>query len=203
MKTSGSTKNLMAALVKFMEKVDPILKGADNTFHKSKYANLETVLSSVVPALQHAGLVILQPTSFVDGIAILVTRLCHVASDEWIEGEWPLLPVKSGPQELKGALTYGRRGAVMAILNLAEEDDDGAVASGTVKHPPQQKQPIVVLDNPGEYVLTFGFHKGKRLKDIDAYSLEKSVNYVKGLTDPYPAALEFLTNAKAYMGEKK
>jgi len=80
-----------------------------------------------------------------DGFPVLTTRLMH-SSGEWLEGEWPLNPVKNDPQALGAASTYARRYSLMAALGIATEDDDGETASGRGNPPSQpngsqQRQP--------------------------------------------------------------
>lgn len=201
MQKSDSIANLIKALCKFHSEVDPIKKDADNPYFKSKYADLAGCIETTKIPLASNGLAVSQVTRVrEDGQILLVTLLMHI-SGEYLYGEYLLTPIKTDPQSMGGAMTYARRYNYLAILGLAPEDDDGAVASGTVKRE-AHKEPVVVLTNPGEYVITFGqFYKGKKIKDLPAFTLKKQIDYVLGLSDPYPAALEFLKNAQAFVGE--
>lgn len=126
MQTSPTIKELAAALLGFHKEVGTIAKTATNPFFKSKYADLPTILSAINEPLVNNGLVLSQ---FPDGEYGLTTRLMHV-SGEWMESTYVLKPVKTTPQDAGSAMTYQRRYAIGAILNLnIDEDDDGNKAS--------------------------------------------------------------------------
>lgn len=116
--------NLTQALIKFQQSVAPIHKDAKGAH--ARYATIQAVLAAVQPALIDAGLVVTQ--TFDDNR--LVTTLRHEGSDETITSSVPLV-IGNGRNPLHdwgGAVTYQRRYALLAILNLAAglEDDDGA-----------------------------------------------------------------------------
>jgi uncharacterized protein (DUF2384 family) len=115
------------------------------TFHKSKtakvqtrtggeysyrYADLSDILPVVGPLLAKHGLSwSSKPGRADDGVLVLQYRLLH-SSGEVDAGEMPL-GVAAGckPQELGSAITYARRYALTAQLNVAtDEDDDGRAA---------------------------------------------------------------------------
>lgn len=194
MRYSDSTKALFTALLKFHDEVESIKKDATNPHFRSKYAKLEDCLSVTRPALKANNLVVVQPTSFVDGVVVLHTRVTHVSSGEWMESDWPLIPSKNDPQGMGSANTYGRRYNYMGTLGLDAEDDDGNDASrrpepkpapppppqirAASKGPPKEDVPHPADEyapsysgegdnSAGEYVITIGAtHKGKRVKDI-------------------------------------
>jgi hypothetical protein len=62
--------------------------------------------------------------------------------------------VKADPQSLGSALTYGRRYALMGIVGVAPEDDDGAAASGaqdnTAAKPKPRPKKKVASSEPTE-----------------------------------------------------
>jgi len=112
------------------------------TFTKSKtaragsytysYADLGDILPTVGPILSKHGLSWSSKPGCNDaGELVLAYRLLH-ASGEADCGEMPLgVPRGCKPQELGSAITYARRYAITAQLNLAtEDDDDGQVAQG-------------------------------------------------------------------------
>ena len=128
-------KELTKALVKFHMEVGKIKKDADNPFFKSKYASLSNILDIVTPVLVQCDLNIMQmPVD--DGN--LRTVLSHV-SGEMVESTFNMKITKNDPQSMGSAITYARRYAIGAILNLnIDEDDDGNVASTPA--PVQQRQ---------------------------------------------------------------
>lgn len=191
MRKSDSTKNLDAALLKFQDEVDPILKDAANPHFKSKYAKLESCIAIARPALAKHNLVVTQPTSFVDGIVILHTRIVHTSSGEWLETDWPLIPAKSDPQGMGSANTYGRRYNYLSALGLSAEDDDGNGASAREEKPAQRLRAapptpreetierMGVDESAGDYVIPFGKHKGKSIAEIGLPVATKYADWIK------------------------
>jgi hypothetical protein len=106
---------------------------------KSKYASLEAVIDAVRQPLLDAGLLLLQPT-FDNGdrpekgaprCACIKTVIIHAESGESMEVITTIPVSKSDAQGYGSALTYARRYALMGILGLAPEDDDGNTAVKT------------------------------------------------------------------------
>lgn len=93
-----------------------------------KYADLATVTETVRPILAANGLAYLQGVSDGDKVVTVTTRLVH-KSGEWIEDSMSMPTGKGDAQAVGSAVTYGRRYALMALLGLAPDDDDGAAAS--------------------------------------------------------------------------
>lgn len=128
------TAELTKALCAFHRDVSTIHKEANAQY--GRYADLATVLSTVLPALSKNGLAVVQ--SFQPGAdpgeQFLVTSLLH-SSGERIDSHLPLtVPKGRNPlHDWGGATTYSRRYALLAILSLAAgiEDDDGAHADAS------------------------------------------------------------------------
>lgn len=130
MKTSETITELAKSLVEFHKEVGKIIKTDNNPFFKSKYASLATILDVILEPLTKQGLVIIQfPTEQYK----LTTRLQHV-SGEFMEDTYEMQPTKHSPQDAGSVITYQRRYAIGAILNLnIDEDDDGNKGSEPVK----------------------------------------------------------------------
>ena len=130
MKTSESITELAKSLVEFQKEVGKIIKTDNNPFFKSKYASLATILDVILEPLTKQGLVIIQfPTEQYK----LTTRLQHV-SGEYMQDTYEMQPTKHSPQDAGSVITYQRRYAIGAILNLnIDEDDDGNKGSEPVK----------------------------------------------------------------------
>lgn len=128
MQTSENIDQLAMALAKAQTEIEGAAKDAKNDHFRSKYATL----SSVWEAWQKVGpkndLAMFQVTDIGDKGPVLVTRIAH-KSGQWVEGRYPLRPVKDDPQGFMSALTYARRGALSAMVGIAPEDDDGNAAS--------------------------------------------------------------------------
>lgn len=109
---------------------------------KRKYADLQSVIDAVKPALVKNELAYAQQVMPAqEGIA-LRTTLMH-SSGEWIAGEIHLpIDRMGGVQGMGSALTYARRYALSAIVGVApDEDDDGQAAQDAWQNQKQQKVP--------------------------------------------------------------
>lgn len=129
------SEKLVSALAAFHTDVGKIVKASKNQY--GLYADLATVLSTVTGPLAANGLVISQTfTPWDGGYTILRTTLSHV-SGESITSD-VLMPREENPRNqlhsFGAACTYLRRYALLAILNLAAEDDDGeSFGAGSTK----------------------------------------------------------------------
>jgi len=106
-----------------------IKKGEKNPHFKNTYANLNEVLGKVTKPLNDLGVVIIQaPTK--DGLlTTLVDTETEDAELSQIQGFLPFVDM-ANPQKIGSNLTYYRRYALVTMLGLEDEDDDGNVASG-------------------------------------------------------------------------
>jgi len=142
MNSSEKIEILSAALVQFQSHVESVSKTqeAQAGTRVYRYADLAAVMETIRPALAQAGLAVTQTfvpckTQHTDGriqhLSYLRTTVLH-QSGQWIASEIPVVAAWSDPQRLGSAITYIRRYALLAILSLACEDDDGAAARGAV-----------------------------------------------------------------------
>ena len=121
-------QNLATALAGFHADVGPIHKQSAAQY--GKYADLATVLSAIGPALSKHGLSVVQtfsPLEIGSSTVLLRTTLLH-SSGESVSSDLPM-PSTDGQRNalhaFGAATTYLRRYALLAMLNLAAEDDDG------------------------------------------------------------------------------
>ena len=121
--TQEIKSELKSALARFKQRNIAILKGKDNPFFKSKYADLAIILEAVESELAGEGLIITSTMSYVEGNLILETLLEHTNSDEVKKTIFPVFGNK--PQELGSSITYARRYNIQSLINLAADDDDG------------------------------------------------------------------------------
>lgn len=137
MKHSDTLAAIAPALVKALGKIEGAAKTKANPgFKGTKYADLETVINSSRDTLTEHGLTIIQlPGACAAGVMNLETIIMH-ESGEWISGEMGIALGKTDPQGVGSALTYARRYAQMAALNMAAVDDDGEAAMGRGGHHP-------------------------------------------------------------------
>jgi hypothetical protein len=122
-------KNIDEALLAFQADRPTLVK--DKKAHNSTYADLAQVYDAALPKLNALGVLWKAKATVPDGGEFgLDYALTHVASSTSETGFWPLKRVDN-PQQMGSLVTYARRYALCAALNLvAEEDDDGAAASG-------------------------------------------------------------------------
>ncbi len=100
------------------------------------YADIAGVIEAIREPLAAHGLCHLQLVTNIDGQPALTTILGH-ESGASVEATVPLRGDNlNDPQKFGGIVTYYRRYALLGILGLATEDDDGQLAS----QPRQQQQ---------------------------------------------------------------
>lgn len=125
MKTSESIKQIIPALVKAQSEMGVAVKGEENPFYKSRYADLPEVIQVCKEPLNTNKIVVLQPV-LDDKV---VTVLLH-ESGEWVsdEGTKILSAKPNDPQAQGSAITYARRYGLMSMLSIPSDDDDGEKA---------------------------------------------------------------------------
>jgi hypothetical protein len=141
----------------------------------------------------------------------------YIMTYRFINGEWEekpkrgcqvteatLMGVNNPAQQQGSAITYARRYSLLMAFGLATEDDDAQSLS-------ELKEPT--KDDAEEYTISFGKHKGKKLKEVPEDYLEwlrdndKTEPYLKKccilLTEPLPNENEQLKilNLMARMNE--
>jgi hypothetical protein len=139
---------LAGALLKLQDAAPTLTKDASGQVGSRhyKYTPLDTIVEKIGPLLVDNGLVWTTRPSGSAEAPTLVYELIHAESGEAIAGEMPLM-IGDNPtsQALGSAITYARRYALTAVLNLvADEDDDGAASQSygrTAQKPAQGSGP--------------------------------------------------------------
>lgn len=136
METSTETAHIFSALHKVQEQITGVERNATNPFHKSRYATLDTVITTARGPLHEAGIVFTQaPGRWLANTLEVTTRLTHAASGQWISAT-VMMPLKEQtPQAAGSAITYGCRYTLMALLGMPPLDDDGEGAMARESHP--------------------------------------------------------------------
>lgn len=165
---------------------------------KYRYSDLATVIDHTRAAMAEFGLSVSQLTVYGESRNTLVTRLLH-SSGQYLEATYPL-PVGAAAQEMGSAITYARRYSLCAILGIAaDEDDDGAKASGTeaghekaVRDELVERMGMASLGNHAilTYTRTNNLGDGSTVEDL-------SLETVKKLLDTWDAVVEAIRKAKA------
>lgn len=122
---------LLSALFAVQAELPTLPKDKVNPHFGSRFTGLETMVETVGPILnRHDLLWTTLPGYDTEGRSVLHYQLSHVATGEALTGTMRLLLGKEEMQGLGSAITYGRRYALSAVLNLvADEDDDGNASS--------------------------------------------------------------------------
>lgn len=203
MQNEGGAK-IFAALVKAHGDIRAIGKDSTNPHFKNKYASLDAIVENVRPILAAHGLAVTQSSEAVgEGKALNVyTTLIH-ESGEFLTSCAYVPIAKQDAQGAGGALTYGRRYSIAALLALAtEEDDDGNAASRAPARAQQARAPRAepvaaqpVPDEATKYpvpkfiglaenrVMEFGKSKGKQLATMLTDDLKELEGWLKKRTD--------------------
>ena len=133
-------KNLIKALIEAQSEMGNAVKDSKNPFFKSTYADLNSIREACIPILNKHKIVVLQPTTHIEGKNFIRTILMH-ESGETIEGLTEIVYSKQNDAQAQGSgITYARRYGLQSLVNIGAEDDDGNKASVQPKTP-------VVLDN--------------------------------------------------------
>lgn len=120
---SQTIGKLAEALSKAQAEMGSAKKDSVNPFFNRKYADLASVIEAIKEPLSKNGLSYTQPLIEENEKIYVVTKLLHI-SGEWIESRLRLFMSKTDMQALGGAITYGRRYALSAIVGLTQDDDD-------------------------------------------------------------------------------
>jgi hypothetical protein len=204
MKHSDTLAAIAPALVKALSKIEGAAKTATNGGFKTKYATLETVIDASRDVLAENGLTLIQlPGACVSGVLNLETIIMH-ESGEWISGEMGIALGKTDPQGVGSALTYARRYAQMAALNMPAVDDDGETAMGRGGH----RSEAIPVRERGLYVAckaAIEICDGKAALEAWAKSNEVSMERIKA-DDPevYHAVRQlYAERLRSFSGESR
>jgi len=127
MRQSASIEHLAPALVAAQAEIGGAVKGADNPFFKSKFADLNTVILALKPIFVKHGFAVIQlPHSDEHGVGV-TTRIQHT-SGEFLQHQFTLPLAKKDPQAAGSAITYAKRYALKALGLMPDLGDDGEAA---------------------------------------------------------------------------
>lgn len=126
---SSELNELFSALSTAQGEFQAIGCNRENPYFKARFADLDSILSSVRPALMKNKLTFLQQIRINDeGMTILHSVLGH-SSGQWIESRNRIIPSKNDPQTFGSTLSYLRRYAAVSLLGVTisqDKDDDDA-----------------------------------------------------------------------------
>lgn len=134
-------KNIALALLKAQSEMSNPVKGSNNPYFKSKYADLNSVREATIPILNTHGIVVLQPMVNIDGKNFVNTILLH-ESGETIESFTEIIYTKTNDAQAQGSgITYARRYGLQSLVCVGADDDDGNAASNQQKKPDKKPEP--------------------------------------------------------------
>lgn len=129
---SGEIKDLACALSKAQGAMENAKKDSENPGFKrdgknSTYADLASVWTAIRKPLADNGLCVMQWPRTVEGGVEIETELLHESGQFMRDTLWLPCPTMT-VHTVGSTITYGRRYALMAIVGIAPEDDDGNAA---------------------------------------------------------------------------
>ena len=131
---SETISKIATAICKAQAQMGAAIKGAENPFFKSTYADLSSVIEVIKPAFTANDLSYLQFPISTDTSAGVTTRIMH-SSGEWLESSF-LIPCKPDAHGMGSAITYSRRYCLMSVAGIPTADDDG---NSSIKAAPPRK----------------------------------------------------------------
>ncbi len=127
MRQSETIKNISPAVTAASNAITGAKKDGKNPHYKSTYATLSSVINASNKPLNDNDLSIQQELGRItkNQTIIVVTRLTHGKSGEWLETDTEAPLKNKDIHVLMSTFTYCRRNAISALLNMPVEDDDG------------------------------------------------------------------------------
>lgn len=212
MKTSEKTDQVLGSLLKAKAGIGAVAKDKKNDFHKSKYADINSFLEVVEPALVKEGLVLLQPTGKDEYGPFVETKIFHASSGQFISSRVDLILTKNDMQGLGSAVTYARRYSLQSLLALQADDDDGNGASGhplkaaptkpkeIPNHAPKAKAVEPEVMSIADELVGFGKNKDLPFREVPMQNLLALEEFIHKNKIDNPKALQFLELFTAYKG---
>lgn len=141
-KERNHMKELYKALDEF-HKSCPLVKATkENPFFKSKYADYNIIVSETRPHLVTAGLRVKQTLTHINEVTAIRTRLIHLESDQVLEDVSPVAHKPNDPQAQGSGITYAKRYAYVAMLDLLVDVDDDGNLSNKLSDASQRKEKV-------------------------------------------------------------
>ena len=135
-------KELFTALALAQAEMEAATKDSNNPFFKSKYADLNSVMGAVKPALAKHGLAFVQVCHDAENAAKIETVIVHKSGEQMSCGAVSVPVGKHDAQGYGSALTYARRYSLAAAFGVGAEDDDGNAAVKSTSNNKKSSGPI-------------------------------------------------------------
>lgn len=144
---SDTIEKLAEALSIAQGQMTNATKNSTNPHFKSKYADLAAVIDCSKEALAKNGLSVVQIPNGKPPFVSVTTILLH-KTGQYITGEITLKSRSDSPQDMGSAITYAKRYALSAMLNIAADDDDDGNAATQNNRYDQRPKPATQNHNP-------------------------------------------------------
>lgn len=118
---------LDGAIAAAMPAFGPLVKDAENSYLKTSYMPLDTLLDAVRPALLAQQVMITSSVQLIGPGFVVTTLLAH-SGGGWRSSSFPVGDPLN-PQKVAAAATYGLRINLQQLLALVASDDDGQGSS--------------------------------------------------------------------------
>ena len=177
------TESIYIALAKAQAEFTPVLKNKTNQHLKNRYADLQSILDAVRPALNKHGLFLTQKVVTDAGRVCIETLVIGESGDSLSSGQLfvPDVKMNSGTTAIHAmgsAITYARRYSLSAFLGVtAEDDDDGNGARDAQAK--QKGKPEFVLTE--EMVANARAHAAGGVEAYKAFYQAQSEDFRKAL----------------------
>lgn len=135
-------KELFTALALAQAEMEAATKDSNNPFFKSKYADLNSVMGAVKPALAKHGLAFVQVCHDAENAAKIETVIIHSSGEQFKCGAVSVPVGKHDAQGYGSALTYARRYSLAAAFGVGAEDDDGNAAVKSTSNNKKSSGPV-------------------------------------------------------------
>lgn len=120
----------MKKLLEVKKEIGTLTKNSKNPFFKSQYLDLNAILEEIDPIMQKHGLILLQPIKANE----VFTSIIDSENGQTIVTSSMVIPSTiTDPQKMGACVTYFRRYTLKSLLGIAEQDDDGTLASQPTK----------------------------------------------------------------------
>ena len=138
-------------LLAVKKEIGTLTKNSKNPFFKSQYLDLNAILLEVDPICQENGIILLQPLIS----DCVYTQLIDSENGSLIAQSNLTIPENiTDPQKIGACITYFRRYTLKSLFGIAEQDDDGTLAS-------KPEKPVVT-----ESSIDKAIEKGLTMDDI-------------------------------------
>lgn len=177
---------LAKALAAAQAELEDAKKDGFNPHFRNRYATLSSIRAAVTPVLSKHGLSIAQMNEphGVEGVCV-VTMLLH-ESGEWLKSRLYVPVSKKDAQGFGSAISYARRYAQGAIVNIATDDDDDAEAAVKAAPANGSKPALVKTEAPAtkeEAAVAAAFRSATTAEAISKAEAEAVKVVAAGLAD--------------------